>query len=125
MKTDEGSYSVRREQRASQRQHSCQLLELGIHRDAQGLKGARRRIDAADSTRTNGAHDSTSQIERVIELFCLERLLDAASDTSRGAFFTKLEDDIGKLILRQSFDEITCRLTACRVHAHVERAAQT
>ena len=52
------------------REQRLELLELAVHRDAQRLERARRRIDAADARRADRAHDRAAQIERRLELVC-------------------------------------------------------
>ena len=46
-------------------------------------------------------------------------------DSARGAFVSKLEDQIGELTLRQTRDEIRRGLAAAAIHPHVEGSGAT
>ena len=60
--------------RGSAASSALSCVELGVHRDAQRLEGARRRIDAADAARADRAHDGAAQVERGLELALLPAL---------------------------------------------------
>ena len=87
---------------ASDGEERLELLELAVHGDAQRLEGARRRVDAADARRPDGAHDGAAQIERRRELAVGERLLDAAGDAPRAPLVAVLVDDVGELVVRRA-----------------------
>ena len=81
------------------REELLELLELAVHRDAQRLERARRRVDAADAHRPDGAHDRAAKIERRRELSFAERALDAARDAPRAPLVAVVEDDVGELVV--------------------------
>src|SRR5690606_33926148 len=79
----------------------------------------------AHSSRSDGADDGAAEIERRLQLAGVERLLDAASDTTGAPLFPEVIDDVCELILGQPDQQVRGGLPFRRIHSHVERPLAT
>jgi hypothetical protein len=75
---DDRQHPVGRDQVHRRGEEGLDLLQLLVHRHAQRLEGARRRVEAADARRPHRAHHRATQVEGRLQLARGARLLDAA-----------------------------------------------
>ncbi len=97
-----------------------ELAELVVHRDAQGLERAGRRMDIARLARDD-AGDHFGKRPGPGEGRRPPVMHDGTRDAARGPFLAKMKQDIGEFFLAGRVDDIRGG-GAVVAHAHVERA---
>ncbi len=103
-------------------QRRFQFAELVVHRDAQRLEGARRRVDVAGL----GAHDAADDVGKALRRGDRGfRALadDGLGDMARQALLAIGVDEVGEVGLLEPRDEVGGAVALAR-HAHVERPVE-
>ena len=99
-----------------------EFAELVVHKNAQGLKRARGRMDVADARTDDGCHDLGKLMRRRDRRNgpCID---DGACNRARMPFFAERENDAGEVTLARRLDHVGCACTL-PAHAHVERSVE-
>ena len=123
VKADHDQTAAGRQQAARLIQRAFDLAKFVVHPDAQRLKAASCGIDARTVRRQHVANDRSESCRRGDGRHAASgnnRTRDAAGR----AFFTEVEQQVGKLALRQRVDQIGCG-RAGTIHPHIQRAIAT
>src|SRR6185437_11040534 len=96
-------------------------FEFMVDGDAQGLKGPRRRMNAAAPIASEDAFDEAAQLAGGIDRTAAARFDDRAGDTARSAILAILENDSRQLGLGLFVDDVIGAQWLAAIHAHIER----
>jgi hypothetical protein len=98
-------------------QHVLQLVELGVHRDAERLEDAGQGLDHVGGRHAIFYHrrQGPRRVERA-------GVAKGPGDLSRPRLLPVLAKHIAQVTLAPAVDDLLCSEAALRVHSHVERA---
>src|SRR5678815_2552702 len=117
-KGDHGKASARCEARGDLREALGKHFEFAIHRDAQCLENAGRRMRTA--TAGNHGFDKLREREGGCNGLDHSRACDAGGDLTGGGFFTVLAKEPLKLSAAHGVYEVRSGYQSAPIHAHVE-----
>jgi hypothetical protein len=124
MKADRGEPPPGGEPRRQHRQRSGHFVQLAIHRDPNGLEGARGRIlmPITPRARADGLRNDIGEPPCRDDRLGLPSLRNCSCNRLSKPFLTIAADDLRQFTDRCARDESGRALAARRIHPHVERA---